>query len=305
MSKKIVIIGNSAAGFSCLKALLGGNNDLDLTIISQEKDPTYNSSLLLDYLAGRTKEEDLFLCPQDFYDKNRASFIKGLKVSRVDSKKQAVVLKDNSKINYDYLVIASGLRINLPDIPGTNKDNVFSLYTLEDARKIKQSFMIADTVCICGEPNQSKALYEAIADKIKHIKIIAGPRPEGFISTEQAEWIDGAGISEIIGEGLELKAVKLANGKAFGVSSIIFTGNYIPNSEFLKESGINTKEGYILVDDNMRTNIENIYACGGVSAAQALGFEDKSWGKAQEQGNIAAAGIIQILERGKISCQTS
>ena len=68
---KIVIIGNSAAGFSCAEYLAKNSQELEITVISQEDSCAYNRNLLVGYLAGDVKENDLFLCPKDFYENNK------------------------------------------------------------------------------------------------------------------------------------------------------------------------------------------------------------------------------------------
>jgi len=300
---KIVIIGNSAAGFSACEALLKNPLEKEITVISQEDAPAYKRNLLVDYLFGNIKEDELFLCPADFYEKNKIKFLKNIKVARVDTKKQAAVLKDNTKINYDYLIIAAGEKAKLPDIPGTSKDGVFSFYNLEDARKIKERLMVADTICVAADATLSQRILEALMPKGKTIKVISRDRPQNFTPTEKTEWIDGFDLTEIIGEGAELKAFKLSNGKAIGTSLVLFAGNYLPSTDFLKETELKTQAGYIIVDQNLRTNFENIFSCGSVCRNENNLTQQKTWDDAVNEGVLAATNIINLLERGEAPCQ--
>ena len=105
---KIVIIGNSGAGFSSVQQLISeGNNEI--TVISKEGYPAYRRDWLVDFLSGNKKENELFLCQESFYKEHSINFFKS-EASRLDTKKQRVILKDNTKINYDYLIIAIGSR---------------------------------------------------------------------------------------------------------------------------------------------------------------------------------------------------
>lgn len=300
---KIVIIGNSSAGFSCCDTLLKNSASCEITVISQEEYPAYKKNLLIDYLEGSIKEEELFLCENYFYEKNKIDFLKGAKVIRIDTKKRAVGLKDNRKINFDYLVIASGQKVNIPDIPGKGKDGVFAVYDLEGIKKIKERLMIAHTLAIIGEAKLALKLGEVIAKRDKEIKIISSSRPESFMPNEKIEWIDNFGLAEFIGEGAELKAMKLNNGKAVGISLALFIGNYLPSTEFLKETEIKTHQDYILADDAMATNMENIFACGSVCKNANFLEIEKTWDEAAGEGALAAQNIIKLLERGKELCQ--
>jgi NAD(P)H-nitrite reductase large subunit len=300
---RIVIIGNSAAGFSCCAALAKQSLDNEIIVISQENSLPYKRSLLIDYLSGNIKENELFLCNEDFYEKNKIKLLKDAKAVRVDTKKQTVILKDNNKINYDFLVIATGKKADLPDIPGSTKDGVYAFYTLEDIPKIKQQMMLADTICVVGESNLCLRLCEVITSKDKQVKIISSPKHESSVHTEKAEWMDNLEVSEIIGEGAELKALKLNNGKVIGTSLIMFVGNYLPCADFLTETGIRVIQGYVAVDDTLRTNIENIFACGSVCENENFPSKLKSWEDAVSEGALVGSTIIELLERRKTSCQ--
>jgi nitrite reductase (NADH) large subunit len=299
---KIVIIGNSAAGFSSLQALINNSGDNEITVISDEEYLPYRRDLLVDYIAGKIEERELFLCPDDFYQKQNIAFLKSNPVIKLEPKKQRLVLKDNTKINYDFLVIASGRGAGMPDIPGKSKDGVFSLYNLKDAEEIRQRLSIVNAVCLAGEAKICLALAQIISGKDKEVKVISGPRPEGFVASDKAEWIEGLKIQDIIGEGSELKALKLDSGKVLGASLILFCGDYKSSCDFLKEAEILAQDGYIIVDDNMRTSRENIFACGSVCSKEGI-IKEKSWAEAGAEGMAAAQAIGGLIERGKALCQ--
>lgn len=292
---RIVIIGNSAAAFGCYNSLVKNQQNLDLTVISQEGYPAYRGDLLIDYLAGNIQEGELFLCEGDFYEKNKIKLLKDSKVTGVNTKKNSVILKDNNKIGYDFLVIASGQKVHIPEIAGNSKDGVFSVYTLDDVKKIKERLIVSDTVCIVAEPDFSQRLAEVFAQKEKFVKVISSPKPKSFIDPEKFEWIDNLQVSEIIGEGAELKALKLSNGKAIGTSLVLFAGNYLPCTEFLKESGVKMLNGYICVDNTLRTNIENIFACGSVCINENIANKEKSWEEAENEGGLVTSALVSRI----------
>lgn len=294
---KITIIGNSAAGDSCLKELLNKNNN-EISVVSAEDAPPYRRDLLIDYIAGRMEEKQLFLCAEDFYEKNKISFYKNNPVTRIDTKKKRTVLKDNTKIDYDYLVVACGQKAELPDIPGKAKDGVFALYSLEDAKEIKQRLSISQHTCLSGDVKLCLALAEVLRAKEREVKIISTPVPEGFTATEKSEWIEGLKVQEIIGEGAELKALKLENGKALAASLIVFCGNFRPATDFLKDSGIELKDGYIVTGSDMRANQESVFACGSVNAREGNILQWKAWADSAQEGLLAAQSINSIIERG-------
>jgi NAD(P)H-nitrite reductase large subunit len=303
---KIVIIGASAAGFSAARTLAESNCGCEITLISQENELPYNKNMLLAFLEGAAKEKDLLLCKEDFFKEKNINFLRDSCVNRIEPQKQRIALKDNTRIPYDFLIIASGKKVVLPDIPGKTKDGVFALYNLDQFRQVNLRLDIVDAVCIVGEAQAAVKFHKAIWRKDKHIKIISSHRPEAMELGAKDEWIDSSGLAEIIGEGKELKAYKLGSGKAIEASLILFVGENSVSSEFLKDSQIRSLEGYILVDELMHTNFENIFACGSVCCMESTLGGFKSWEESCNEGIIVAKNLIASLERGNSLCpQTS
>lgn len=82
-------------------------------------------------------------------------------------------------------------------------------------------------------------------------------------------------------------------------SLLVATGRYGNIKGFgLETLGVNVAEGYITVDDHMRTNVENVYAIGDVTGLQQLAHT------AMHQGVVAVETIAghkpEILDYNKI-----
>jgi NAD(P)H-nitrite reductase large subunit len=293
---KIVIIGNSAAGFSACQALIRRPDACPITVISQEEYPAYQGDLLVDFLDGTVKESDLFLCDDDFYQKNSVNFLKNAHAARVDAKKRRVILKDNTKLEYDFLIIASGTKIDIPDIPGKTKEGVVPFYTLGEAKRIKEKLMVARDVCIIGPAAEALKSAAVIAAKGKDVKIICPEAHDAASPHEKIEIISGRTPQELIGEGAQLQALKLSSGKVLSADLVIFLSERTAATGFLKETDIKTHQGYIVVDANMHSSIDTIVACGAVCRLEGQAAGDKSWDQAAREGTIAAQTITETLE---------
>ena len=83
--------------------------------------------------------------------------------------------------------------------------------------------------------------------------------------------------------------------RSIGCSVVVVGKGVQPNIDLVKDTGINVKEG-IMVDDYMRTNIENIFAAGDVCETYDPALNEKTvnalWPNAVEQGSIAGANIM-------------
>jgi len=306
--KRVVIIGNSAAGISCAEALRKKDKEIKITILSREDYTGYNRCLISYYLAGDIKEDKLVYKPKKFYSENNIELLLNKKAGRIDSKKNQVVLEDKTRIEYDYLVLACGASPKLPEIKGIHKKGVFGFRTISDAKGMLELLPITQTACVLGGGLIGlKAAYGLKKRKIEVKVIVKSSQILSQILDEESaqmckrrlvengiEIVSGSEAQEIIGEG-DCRAVKLDSGKVIASSIVVVGKGVKPNIEPAEDSGIKFEEG-ILVDDYMRTNIPNIYAAGDIAQSYDPILEKTAinalWPNAIEQGLIAAGSIL-------------
>jgi len=265
---RIVIIGASVAGHSTAIALREKDKSVSITLISDELYRLYDRRRLADFLAGRVLEEELYLCSESFYPDNNINFLKEKKVVALNLKKRTITFKEKGSEKFDFLVIASGRKVLLPDIPGAKKEGVITLNSLDDYSKFSAR-MILDTVCVAGSDEAALNIAKIISDKYK-VEVINGEP------------------SEIIGEG-EVQAVRLKEGKVIGASAVIFSTGFKSNIDFLKDTPVNIENDFIVVDEQMRTNVENIFACGAVCG-------NVNWDNVIRDSAIIAENIVRKVE---------
>ncbi len=289
---KIVIIGNSAAGFSCLKTLIDSGAPHQLTVVTDEAYPAYRRTELAQYLAGTRREEDLFLCTAQFYREKGVTFLPQARVQRLDTKKNRLILKDNTKIDYDVAVAAPGVKVDLPDIPGKSKEGVVAWGQLDGAKELRQLLIVGKAVCVIGSFPEVRELAEVLAAAQKEVKVVSRDVPPEYVPVDGIEVIAGTDIAECIGEGAELQAVKLSSGKAIGVVAAVFTGPHKPSTEFLKEAAVAMKDGYVIVDEAHRASAPAVFACGAAATDTQGNIKEKSWDEAAAEGVGAARSIL-------------
>jgi nitrite reductase (NADH) large subunit len=258
--KNVVIIGASLSGHSVAASLRENCLDCSITLISEENYPAYKRLMLVSYLLGEIKEEQFPVCQELFYLNNKINFIRARKIASLNTEKRLAYFKDKGSIDYDFLVIATGRSVVVPEIPGAKKDGCLKLYNLDDIKELSKRF-ISQPVCIVGSSNFAFEMAKAVHDKFKvDVKLIMS---DSFISYNEGLEIIRGELAEVIGEG-EVQAVKLKEGKAIGVGTVLFMEDK-PNLELIKNTRIEAENGIIKVDENMRTSVENIYAFGSVA----------------------------------------
>jgi len=262
MIKHIVIVGASVSGHNIALKIREKCQGCRITLISEEGYPAYDHLRLADFVSGTISEKDIFLCGEEDYLKQDINFIKNKKVASINVQKGLLYFKDKGSINYDLLVIASGRSPVIPDIPGAKKEGAYRFYTLDDVKEFLKRY-IAHPVCIVGSNSFALKMAEAISEKYGvEIKILSRVGFDPSDIPQKTEIIHDS-LLEAIGEG-EVQAVKLKSGKALGVCAVLFMDGYKSNIEFLKNTDIQIKDDFIMVNGWMATNYDNIFACGSV-----------------------------------------
>ncbi|RJP29746.1 MAG: hypothetical protein C4533_01805 [Candidatus Omnitrophota bacterium] len=293
--KKIIIVGCSVSGHTAAVNLKNKSDKFEVSIITEENYPFYDRRKLTELISGNINEEkELFVCEEEFYRKSNINFLKDSAVVSANISKKQLSLKDKqASLNFDYLVVASGQKPVVPEIPGSRKTGVFSFYSLQDAKDIT-AYFIDEQICLVGLNDVSLHLSEALAAKYQTgVKIISEVAPSQAQALPVGVEVIQSKPQEIIGEG-QVQAVKLYSGKIIAASAVIFTDSRQANVGFLKNCGIETIDSRLAVDDLMRTSNKDIFACGSVASRRDAFQAEKTWEDCLNDGINLAENLIKI-----------
>lgn len=291
---KVVIIGASSAGHSTALNLREKDKDCSITLISQEPYQFYDRRRLLDFLSGTLDEKGLFLCGEDFYQQNNISFLKERKVASVNLEKRLLYFKEKGNLGYDFLVIATGREISLPEIPGIKKPGVFTLSALNDFKALS-GYFIDDSACVIGSTGRSLNLAQAISAKYKKEVKLLSQRPFDPALIPQGVEVIESSPEELIGEA-GVQAVKLSSGKIIAASVAVFTDQAGGNIDFLKDTDIAIENGLILVDELMSTNRKEVFSSGAVSFSRINPEKTKNWDDCLNEGMVLAEVLSKTMK---------
>ncbi|MDD5079821.1 MAG: FAD-dependent oxidoreductase [Candidatus Omnitrophica bacterium] len=294
---KIIIIGSSIAGHTAAISLRQKNKDCEITLITDEPSPCYDKRKLPAYLAGGTKEKELYLVNADHYAGQNIKFLKERKVYGINTNRRLVYFKyeeTRGNAEYDFLVICSGVKTTLPDIPGINKEGVIRLDSLNDFKQARKYLLSSDTVCFLGWNPWAQEIAKAITGQQKEVKAVTEQPVEGPAQMQHLEFINSK-VTDIIGES-GVQAIKLKEGKIIGASLVVvFDSPAKPAVDFLKDTDIELSGGGVCVDANLRTNLKNVFACGAAAGAQGLPDKTKNWDDVLNESVRLADNISQAI----------
>ena len=133
---RVVVVGAGFAGLSAVHALR--HSAARVTLVDRNAYSTFQPLLYQVATAGLTSA-DVAYSLFSIARKHRASFRLG-EVTGVDTAARRALLADGTSLDYDYLIIASGVAANYYGVPGAAEYS-FGLYTRRDAVGLRNELM--------------------------------------------------------------------------------------------------------------------------------------------------------------------
>lgn len=189
-----------------------------------------------------------------------------------DKKKYKLKMKKNDDIIVDTVFIATGKKIKKLDIPNVND---FVGVGLSYCATCDGMFFADKDVLVVGDTNKAleESLYLAgICRKViilcKNDKIQADDFYRKKVeSKENIEIIYNAILKNLVKDDVLKEAIIVRDGKEeiLSISGCFAYVGYLPNTELFKHLVKLDGDNYIVVDENMCTSEDNVYAIGDVN----------------------------------------
>ena len=116
-------------------------------------------------------------------------------------------------------------------------------------------------VVVIGNGNFAINEANELQNIAKSVKILTNG--ETIPSTDKFE-IDTRKIKEIHGDN-KVKNIEFEDGKILETDGIFIAQGIASGINFAKKLGLITKDDIIVVDENMKTNIDGVFACGNIT----------------------------------------
>lgn len=134
--KKLVILGAGTAGTMILNKLepVLDKDDWHITIVDQYETHYYQPGFLF-IPFGIYNKTDVIKPKRDFFPSGVDVIFDS--IDKIEPNENKVLLSNNKILNYDYLIVATGCKINPSETEGLAEDgwhkNIFDFYTIEGA----------------------------------------------------------------------------------------------------------------------------------------------------------------------------
>lgn len=279
---KAIVIGGVAAGMSAASKLRRVKPDAQIVVYERGGFLSYGACGLPYYVGGFNDDPAKMIArTQAAYTDMRIETHLFHEVTQVDPEKRIVTVRNLDtgaafEDGYDVLMIATGCNSVSPQIPGADSPSVFYLKSMEDGLLLHEILRLRDVarVAVVGGGYIGVEMAEALLHLGKEVMLIeAGPRLLSSFEPEFSELAAqelerngvrvrvGCRVQEIADSGSE-RIVRTSQGDV-PCDMILMAVGVVPATDFLRDTGIRmARNGAILVDREMRTSLEHVYAAG-------------------------------------------
>lgn len=279
---KIIVIGSIEAGVSAAMMLAAGTSSAHITVYERGSFYTCGTCGLPHYLT-----EDLNTLKQAIDSKEEELQAQGIEshlrreVLAIDAASRSLTIQDLDSGRtftdiYDKLVLATGNRSLVPQVPGSGRIGIQTFKNVEDLLFLKEytrTPYVRDIV-ILGGSYAGLEIAKAFHKMGRHVRII---EKEGRIlpdfDTEAAGMIqqrlEEEGLQFNLGETVSafpgqtfVEAVRTNRGM-YSCDLCISAIGVVPNTALAAQAGIALdSDGAVIVNEKLETSKANIYAVG-------------------------------------------
>lgn len=293
-----LIIGNGIAGLSATEEIRKKDSDASILIVSSEKPSTYWRTRLSDLISKDFNDDDLYVKKEPWYSERHIDEKLQTAVDRLDTDKNIAYLSNGEEIEYGKVLLATGARPFIPPIKNVDSKGVFAIRTIDDLMNFKDYVKDKEKVVVIGggilglEAAYSALLLGKEVTVIESFDYLLSRQLDQDLSEKLEKALNEMGIKtytgkfteEILVEDGSVKGIRLSDGGEISADAIMVQAGVRSNIDLAKNSGLEVDRG-IMVDDNLQTKKENVFAAG--DCAQIGDFTIGLWTSSQEMGRIA------------------
>jgi len=271
----IVIAGAGHAGFQLAASLRQHGFGERVCLINDEAHlPYQRPPLSKAYLKGEGRPDSLMFRPDKFYRDQNIELISD-RAAFIDRAARRLVLESGSFLDYGHLVLATGARNRLLDIPNATLADVRYLRILDESEALRLRIGRARHVVVIGAgfiglefaaTARAKGLEVDVLELGSRVmaRAVTAEISDYFQERHTAAGIRihlGVQATSIESDGTNVTGVSLSDGRHIPADLVVVGVGVLPNVEMAKEAGLTVAAG-IIVDEHLLTSDPDISAIG-------------------------------------------
>lgn len=317
---KVVIVGGVAGGASAAARLRRLNEKAEIIVFEKSGYVSYANCGLPYYIGGviTDKSELTLQTPESFWQRFHIDVRVKHQVTSINREKKTVTVKNlvngcEFEESYDKLILSTGAKPSIPKLENIESDKIFTLRTVEDTFKI---YDFADssnpkTATVIGGGFIGLETAENLAHRGIKVTLVEYAdhvlAPFDFdMACQLHNVLRKNGITLMLKTGVmgfEEKKGKIisktSKGDCIESDMVLLAIGVVPDTELAQKAGLELRiKNSVVVNDNMQTSDEDIYAVGDAVEVKHYVTGKKALialaGPANKQGRIAADNICGI-----------
>ena len=275
MQGPVLIVGAGHAGFQLAASLRQHGFSERIGLINDESHlPYQRPPLSKAYLKGEGRPDSLMFRPDKFYREQNIELIADRAVS-IDRAARRLSLASGGSLDYGHLVLATGARNRLLDIPNANLKDVLYLRTLDESEALRQRIASGQRVVVIGAgfiglefaaTARAKGLEVDVAELGARVmaRAVTAEISQFFQDRHTAAGIRihlGVQATSIESDGANVTGVSLSDGRHVPADLVVVGVGVLPNIELAAQAGLPVAAG-IIVNEQLLTSDPDISAVG-------------------------------------------
>jgi len=271
----VVIVGAGHAGFQLAASLRQHGFSERIALVNDEGHlPYQRPPLSKAYLKGTGAPDSLMFRPDKFYRDQNIDLIAD-RATSIDRGAKKLLLASGASLDYWHLVLATGARNRLLDIPNANLESVRYLRILDESEALRQRIATARHVVVIGAgfiglefaaTARAKGLKVDVVELGTRVmaRAVTAEISDYFQARHNSAGIDihlGVQATAIEADGKNVAGVHLSDGRHIPADLIVVGVGVLPNVELAAEAGLRVASG-IIVDEHLLTADPDISAIG-------------------------------------------
>ncbi|MEO8371179.1 MAG: FAD-dependent oxidoreductase [Candidatus Solibacter sp.] len=304
----LVVIGGVAAGLSA--AARARRIDPRLEIVVLEKGPviSYGACGLPYFVEGRVREsKELIAYTPEYFRKERKIEVRtDTRVVSIAHPRREVVLESGAKLGYEKLVIATGARGGLKELPGAQLPHVFTLHTLDDAERMRRFLreQRPQRAVVIGAGYIGVEAADALRRNGLQVTILERSayalRDDEHFTAAVRRQLERHKVE--LRTGIDVSSIEADRVAGVPCEMVVTAAGFKPNVELAAGTGITLgRTGAIATDERMETNVRGVFAAGDCAEVNHLVTGRPTWiplgTTANKAGRVAGACAAGARER--------
>jgi NAD(P)H-nitrite reductase large subunit len=305
----VILGGGVVAGYAAQELAELELRTGELCIVSADDTLPYErAALSKEYMTGDSSEEAILINDEAFYRQHGIDVRLNAQVELVDFEHRILRTDTQEDIGFDKLLIATGSRPRLLDLPGANRAGMYYMHSLDDARAIRALAGSTQQAVVVGSDYVALETAASLRQDGLGVTLIVPDTHvlrqrfdtpaitsffERHLEQQGVQVIRGTPITSFGSDG-QVSGAWLQEGQFVPGDFVVVEAETLPNTELFEGTGLNLDDG-VQTNEYLETSMKNVLAAGDVASYYDTLFQTQRRLEQQDDAVAQARHAARVL----------